>query len=427
MDSVQNFSESVPLRMPNRTDHTVKMSRKDRDPAINAYVLAAGSLFALIGALAAALMGETLGIWLGAATLTTLIFVQFFSTRQMRQRDNSPHVSDPDKKVTDRVADLFRDEPVLLISTSRQGRVRAMTGQQAFCPGLKVGSVLVEVLGEEAVQSGTLISESQGPLSLKRIPSEHGEIILLIPARPDGQAVVDDELLQRTSFFAGLGHDLKSPLNGIIGFADIMDAELRGPMPEAYQDYPALIREGGETLLRLVEDMLGYAKAEAGTYELDPAPMDIAASGESVLRQSQAVADLAGVRLRFKPARETLALADASAVGRIWDNLVSNAIKYSSNGDTVTLSAFEKNSACYLQVRDTGAGMDQEDLARIAKPFAQGRNAKGRAGTGLGLAMVQRLAEMHGGQVKIETAPGQGTCVTVRLPAVAGELKRAAE
>ena len=71
--------------------------------------------------------------------------------------------------------------------------------------------------------------------------------------------------------------------------------------------------------------------------------------------------------------------------------------------------------------------MDEEDLARIAKPFAQGRNAKGRAGTGLGLAMVQRLAEMHGGQVKIQTAPGQGTCVTVRLPAVIGELKRAAE
>jgi cell cycle sensor histidine kinase DivJ len=234
-------------------------------------------------------------------------------------------------------------------------------------------------------------------------------------------------VLERTNFFAGLGHDLKSPLNAVIGFADVMDAEIRGPMPDAYKDYPGLIRESGETLLRLVEDMLGYARSETGAYELDLAPMDIAASGESVMRQSQAVADKAGIGLRMICDREVLALADAGAVRRIWDNLVSNAIKYSAAGDTVTLLSDVKHDQAIIQVRDTGTGMDADDLARIASPFSQGRNAKGRAGTGLGLALVHRLAEMQGGKVQIETAPGAGTTVTVTIPALSESQKRAAE
>ena len=155
--------------------------------------------------------------------------------------------------------------------------------------------------------------------------------------------------------------------------------------------------------------------------------MDIAASGESVLRQSKAIATQAGVTLKARLDNETLAMADADAVHRIWDNLVSNAIKYSGSGDVVTLSAFERDETVFLQVSDQGVGMDSEDLARIAKPFAQGRNAKGRPGTGLGLTMVHRMAEMHGGKVEIRTAPGHGTTVIVRLPALSQSQKRAAE
>lgn len=261
-------------------------------------------------------------------------------------------------------------------------------------------------------------------MKVVRIPAMDGAwVIVMSQVADDGK----EELEERTHFFVGLGHDLKSPLNAVIGFSEIMESELRGPLPESYKDYPSLIRESGQTLLRLVEDMLAYAKSEAGTYELDLAPMDIAASGESVLRQSQAMADKADVRLRFVANTEVTAMADADAIRRIWDNLVSNAIKYSAPGETVTLTARMVGETSILQVSDTGAGMDAEDLARIAKPFAQGRNAKGRVGTGLGLAMVQRLAEMQGGKVEIRTAPGKGTTVTVRLPAYRADEKRAAE
>lgn len=415
--------------MPNRTDHTVNTTPPDPVLGVNSFVTVIGAGAAGLGALAVMLTGGAVGTWLGASILTILIILQVFALLS-RSSASQELVSELPVEPAARV--LSENDPVLILSVSHQGRIRAISGREAFLPGLKVGRVAEDVLGQNSDGDGLLSSEVVGPLSTIRVPSKSGELIIILPAVADQPAIADQEnaseqVLERTQFFASLGHDLKSPLNGIIGFADIMDTELRGPMPEPYKDYPSLIRESGETLLRLVEDILGYAKAEAGTYELDVAPMDIAASGETVLRQSEAIAELSGIDLSMTNAGEVMAVADAGAVRRIWDNLVSNAIKYSSKADTVTLAAFEKAGVSYLRVRDTGAGMDAEDLARIAKPFAQGQNAKGRAGTGLGLAMVQRLAELQGGQVKIATAPGAGTTVTVSLPALSTSLKRAAE
>jgi len=401
-------------KMPNRADHSVKTRRRERDPAIKSLVVAAGAACAVIGALTAMFTGGAAGLLLGAGVLTTIIFLQIFLWFQVQKSaEQAPHLMDLDRAEKNAAADSAAI-PVLILGISEFGRVRTITGQTSLLPGIRVGS--------DAEQ---LLSKSR-PLSVSRLPAADGAWMILLPGGAD---TVSNEsaLMERTSFFAGLGHDLKSPLNAVIGFAEIMEAEIRGPLPEAYQDYPGLIRESGQTLLRLVEDMLAYAKSEAGTYELDIAAMDIAASGESVLRQSRAMANKADVALRFAAHGEVVALADADAVRRIWDNLVSNAIKYSAPGDTVTLTAASRGAMSILQVSDTGAGMDADDLARIAKPFAQGRNAKGRAGTGLGLAMVQRLAELQNGQVEIRTAPGAGTTVTVRLPAHAASEKRAAE
>lgn len=414
------------MKMPNRTDHTVKKAPADRDLSINSIALVIGSALGGIGALTVMLSGGLTGIWLGAGILTTLIVLQtisLFSRPQPVQGDAAEEKADARNGLEALVAE---DDPILILSVSSQGRIRGHFGRSNILPGLKTGRILDDLLPELSAAPASKVSLAAGEFSTLRLPNSAGELVLFLPEAA-GQNGTDDEVQERTRFFAGLGHDLKSPLNGIIGFADIMDAELRGPMPEAYKDYPALIRESGDTLMRLIEDILGYAKAEAGTYELDIASLDIAASGESVFRQSKGIAELSGVTLKLKSEGEVMAVADAGAVRRIWDNLVSNAIKYSSRGDTVTLHAFEKNDVCVLSVRDTGAGMDADDLARIAKPFAQGRNSKGRAGTGLGLAMVQRLTELQDGQVRIETMPGEGTHVVVTLPALSASQKRAAE
>ncbi|MEM9570342.1 MAG: HAMP domain-containing sensor histidine kinase [Pseudomonadota bacterium] len=397
--------------MPNRADHSVKTSRRDRPSDLKTWAIAIGTFGALIGALAVMFAGGPTGLVFGAFVLTTIIISQTF-LRLSPNTDQNPGANPAIVGALRDVPIEFEKAPFLILDVSPVGRVRTILGQKTLLPGIRTGVNVSQAL------------EGAQDVSVMQYPAANGSWVMILPAQLGQDAQAENE---RTNFFAGLGHDLKSPLNAVIGFAEIMDAELRGPMPEAYKDYPDLIRESGETLLRLVEDMLDYAKSESGTYQLDLAPMNIAASGESVLRQSRAMADKAGVKLHMSGSGEVVALVDADAVRRIWDNLVSNAIKYSSPGDTVTLTAKTTGGTCFLQVSDTGAGMDAEDLARIAKPFAQGRNAKGRAGTGLGLAMVQRLAEMQGGQVEIRTAPGAGTTVIVRLPAYLESDRRAAE
>ncbi|MEM7458337.1 MAG: HAMP domain-containing sensor histidine kinase [Pseudomonadota bacterium] len=400
--------------MPNRADHSVKTPRRDRPAAIKNWAVIGGVAVAVIGALTVMVAGGPTGMLLGAGLLTTIIFLQIFLWFPLATNRKPDIKSDTIEQFDEIKIDRLNDAPALILNVSALGRIRMIMGRDSLLPGIRLGADI-----------GPELDRASG-IAATRIQSGDGSWVIIVPQTEEADI---DQLTERTSFFAGLGHDLKSPLNAVIGFAEIMEAEIRGPMPEAYQDYPGLIKESGETLLRLVEDMLAYAKSEAGTYELDLAPMDIAASGESVLRQSQAVADKADVTLKFSGQGEVvaMAMADADAVRRIWDNLVSNAIKYSAAGGVVTLSASTRGQTSLLQVTDTGAGMDADDLARIARPFAQGRNAKGRAGTGLGLAMVQRLAEMQGGQVEIRTAPGAGTTVSVTLPAYIANGKRAAE
>lgn len=225
---------------------------------------------------------------------------------------------------------------------------------------------------------------------------------------------LEEKLKSRTAFFASLGHDLKTPLNAILGYAEVMQAELMGPMPKPYADYPSIIHESGTDLLLLVDDILDLARSEAGQPRLEPEPVDLTASGESVIRQLAGHAARAGVTLKLKSADEVWAEADARAVRQIWQNLVSNAIKYSANGKSVTLETRIDGGAAQLSVTDRGAGIAAADLARLTEPFAQGTGAK--PGTGLGLSVVRRFAELHGGTLKIDSRPGKGTRVEVTLP-----------
>ncbi|MDJ0922622.1 MAG: HAMP domain-containing sensor histidine kinase [Henriciella sp.] len=328
---------------------------------------------------------------------------------------------------------LPEDGPILILDISRFGRVRTRFGAQRLLPEAQPGQIIGDILRPVMGASDTpWLGELPGGarLMITKLPHQDGHSLLVLNAdhlNLQSDRDLNEALSARTAFFASLGHDLKSPLNAILGFADMMDMQVRGPMPAAYKDYPGLIKEGGQTLERLIADFLDYAKSETGAYEIDPAPMDVAASGDSVLRQSLAAAQKAGVRLNLAAEGDVTAMADAGAVRRIWDNLVSNAIKYSGEDQTVELAAVKRGNWVELSVSDQGVGMSEADLAMIAAPFAQGHNAKGRAGTGLGLAMVDRLARLHGGQVKIETAPGAGTRVTVSLPAATSTLQKAAE
>ncbi len=404
--------------------------------AFGAFLSAGAGLIGLVvlqvyGFLSPALVGQV-PLAIAALLLMLGIYATSVVVRLLRAA-SSPALKSNRVDTASSPLDAALPSEWLIIEVSPLGRIRHRRGNPELLSAAQPGRLAQDVL-VDATQVGLTagrhkIGEGE-EIFVDRTVTPDGEVFLVLPAAilpVDQNEAVEQKLRDRTDFFAGLGHDLKSPLNAVIGFADLMGEEVRGPLPEAYQDYPGLIKESGQTLLRLVEDMLGYARSEAGTLEIEPAPIDVAASAKAVLRQSQADAERRGVKLVLKSAAETLAMADAGAVQRIWDNLVSNAIKYSHEGGTVTLAIQKRPNHIVLSVSDRGIGMDSEDLARIATPFEQGRNARGKAGTGLGLAMVKRLAELHGGKMMIRTAPGEGTQITVALPRANERDRHAAE
>lgn len=387
-------------------------------------MMALGVCMAAVGGIATVLSQSQIGMIVGGLSFVIILFALFFMF--WRRKPISAEPLSLNEAQTETQSEITN---VLMIEVSELGRVRRMSGNTSLIPALKIGQVADDVLLSESgqvLENGDTFEVQGLQSAVIRGAQDGGQLILIIP-QFELADLNAQKLRERTAFFAGLGHDLKSPLNAVIGFSDIMDAEIKGPLPDAYRDYPGLIRESADTLLRLVEDMLGFAKSEAGTYEIDKASMDIAASGETVFRQSKTLAERAGVELVYRGEREVLAVADARAVQRIWDNLVSNAIKYSQRGDRVEMEAKLVGEDAVICVTDHGAGMSEEDLARIAAPFEQGMNARGRAGTGLGLAMVKTLAEMHDGRVAIQTALGEGTKVTVRLPSGIAHMDKAAE
>jgi cell cycle sensor histidine kinase DivJ len=317
------------------------------------------------------------------------------------------------------------------VDVTPEGRLRRVQGDTFGLVTMRAGSALASLFADhdlDLISPGRtgrklMTAELVSGQRVRVLAERHakGWHVLLIDAPDDAPDVpasaiaeLEAKLQSRTAFFASLGHDLKTPLNAILGYAEVMQAELMGPMPKPYADYPSIIHESGTDLLLLVDDILDLARSEAGQPRLEPEPVDLTASAESVIRQLTAQASRAGVTLKLKAAGEVWAEADARAVRQIWQNLISNAIKYSTSGKAVTLETRLDNGAAVLSVTDRGAGIAAADLGRLTEPFAQGTGAK--PGTGLGLSVVRRFAELHGGALRIESKPGRGTRVLVTLP-----------
>jgi cell cycle sensor histidine kinase DivJ len=245
------------------------------------------------------------------------------------------------------------------------------------------------------------------------------------PARPDlasAVAAAQAERDARTVFFASLGHDLKTPLNAIIGFSDLMRQGWLGPLSDAYKERAALIHESSQDLLLMVDDILDLARTDAGQYRIVPEPVDLLASGWGVMRMLADMATRKRVKLRVRRGAVVEAMADPRAVRQIWQNLLSNALKYGGEGGEIIAGASQREGMAVLYVEDKGPGMSAEEVARIGTPFAQGSLAGPASGSGLGLALVQRFAQLHGGRIDIRSAKGEGTRVEVWLPLAVEEV-----
>ncbi|MFI4973537.1 MAG: sensor histidine kinase [Caulobacterales bacterium] len=227
----------------------------------------------------------------------------------------------------------------------------------------------------------------------------------------------------RSRFLANMSHELRTPLNAIIGFSDIMRTQLFGPMPEKYADYAGLIHESGGHLLDLINDVLDMSKIEAERYALSREPFDARESVAAALRLTRVQADAAKIQLRgILPSEPLNVDADRRALKQIVLNLVSNALKFTPAGGSVTVIARAAGEMLELLVADTGVGISSADLERLGRPYEQaGEPAQRAQGTGLGLSLVRAFAELHGGTMTLDSVLGEGTVVTVRLPVMVAE------
>lgn len=227
----------------------------------------------------------------------------------------------------------------------------------------------------------------------------------------------------KTQFLAHMSHELRTPLNAIIGFSEILARELFGRLGEdRYRDYARLIHESGEHLLSVVNEILDMSKIEAGKFRIVPEPFDLAALIASCSEIMRHGAERKSVRLEVAvPEGLPEIVADRKACKQMLLNLLSNAVKFTPEGGRVRVSAARAGAMIEIAVADTGIGIAKEDLARLGNPFVQADTSYNRSfeGTGLGLSVVKGLARLHGGTLEIDSTPGEGTTVTVRLPMVA--------
>jgi cell cycle sensor histidine kinase DivJ len=251
---------------------------------------------------------------------------------------------------------------------------------------------------------------------LRDVTEEQVRIETLETARADAEAMAAG----KTQFLAGMSHELRTPLNAIMGFSDIMRNRMFGELPGKYVEYADLIHESGSHLLDLINDILDMSKIEAQRYELTLEAMDAREPVAAALRIMRLQADDLGVVLRASlPAVAPDVDADRRALKQIVLNLVSNALKFTPKGGSVTVSLTTRGRDLELTVADTGVGIAAADLAKLGRPYEQVGDAEKRSqGTGLGLSLVRSFAELHGGEMTIESRLGEGTAVTVRLPVV---------
>lgn len=235
----------------------------------------------------------------------------------------------------------------------------------------------------------------------------------------------------RAAFLASMSHEVRTPLNGIIGLTELL-LDDRG-LPQATQERLALVLRSGRTLKALVDDVLDFARLDARGLTLSPAVFSPAAALEDVVALFDGTARARGLELGLQKSASLPALvyADEQRLRQIVSNLVNNAVKFTDHGCVRVHSRAETidsdHTRLVVEVVDTGRGITPEDQARLFRPFSQvgvAMNSPGQGGTGLGLAISRELAQLMGGAITLVSTPGAGSTFTLTIPC---EVRSAAD
>ncbi|HEY0479988.1 MAG TPA: HAMP domain-containing sensor histidine kinase [Kofleriaceae bacterium] len=224
---------------------------------------------------------------------------------------------------------------------------------------------------------------------------------------------------QRSQFVASMTHELRTPIHGMQGLADVIAAGVYGPVTDRQKDACASIKRSAQTLLSLIDDLLALTRAEAGKIDARPGVVDIPALVERVTASVSWMVGTKNLSLDVDIAPDLPSVeSDERWLAHVLVNLVSNAVKFTPEGGRVRVRALTRPGVVALEVVDTGIGIAPEDREAIFEPFRQAErgDAKGYGGVGLGLALVARLIDLLGADVELESVVGKGSTFRVLVP-----------
>ena len=291
----------------------------------------------------------------------------------------------------------------------------------------------LKLLGQFSILSGTTNEDHY-----RRRDAQDRQFVAIlrdITARKSSDAALAHSNGQRdranateSRFLATMSHELRTPLNAIIGFSEMLTKkETLMINDERAHDYARLINETGRHLLSVVNGVLDVSKIESESFEIAPeafAPIKAIEDCCNLLALKANEENLAIVKCM--PGYLPTIVADKRSFNQILINLISNAIKFTSPGGTISVGARAEGGCVVVTVEDTGIGIGPEDLPRVGVPYFQARSTDDRRheGAGLGLSIVKGLLALHGGDMKIDSQVGKGTRVTVNLPIDCERLRR---
>jgi len=332
-------------------------------------------------------------------------------------------------------------EGVVLLDAESQ-ILRANSQMLKFFPELKhsfeEGAQLPAVLDSVLTQPTHSMNLADGRwLRLSRSDTaDHGFVIICsdITALKERETVLQAAKDQaeaasrsKSQFLANMSHELRTPLNAVIGFSEIIRDAMMGPVSARYQEYARDICSSGEHLLSMINDTLDLSKIEVGQLEIYEEVVDVAEVVTACHRIIRERLQTNNLKLVIDVQQNLPALrADQRRLKQIFLNLLSNAVKFTPQNGRITVKAqLLPTNQIEFSISDTGIGMKPEDVEIALEPFRQvdGELNRRYEGTGLGLPLVQRLVDLHDGQLEIVTAPDAGTTVTITLPAVRSVLK----
>ena len=280
------------------------------------------------------------------------------------------------------------------------------------------GRIMVFTDITDKVRAETALAEQEHALADSRAQAEKQSSYLAdLASRLDQASASVDSA--KTTLLRTMGHELKTPLNAILGFSDLMATLADNLSPAQIREYAGLVHQGGNNLLKIINQIMDLTKISAGRYDLRLAPMD--AGGVLWMARDVFMARAAARGIAIDADRCPVGLmvdADEAVFTAMIHALLENAVSFTS-GNRITLSASAAEAGIAVTVEDDGAGVAPEDLARIQEPFEHAGRSEGSdhaKGAGLGLTLVKAFAELHGGWLELDSRPGEGFRATLILP-----------